>query len=104
MDSRANWGHITCLCNAHKVHTSAVKTWSTQPFQQVLSGITHLGLLFRNPYTHVRLQQALVTELQRRPLRIYKHQRCSNKAAAHRQQCLELFGPVPFETPRKAAL
>ena len=93
----------TILCNAHKIHASAMFSFHLDPVPELLHGLVHLALWLQGGTSYNNFKQHLIAELRRRPFKIILHSGSSPEATAHRERCIKAFGPDPGTEPRRAA-
>ena len=94
----------TILCNAHKVHTSAMFTFSLGPAPALLHGLVHVALWLQGAGAYAKFKKQVLAELMERPLKIYVREKCPHQAEMHRQRCIKAFGPKAQEEPRRSVL
>ena len=99
-----SWKTTTVLCTAHKVHACAERTWSLQPFPQIMSGLINTSLYLKNPGCMRLLREALEQQLREMPLDILRSPASSAAAASHRSWLVQLLGPGFKNQPRRQAL
>ena len=103
-NKKSTWMSTMVLCNAHKLHAAAEKTWQMHSMVPIISGITHAGLFLRKTGKVQMLRKALRHLVTNWPLRVIQNQQSSIESTRYRNLCLKLWGPPPQEQPRRAAL
>ena len=91
----------TIICNAHKIHASAMFSFSLDPIPELLHGLIHMALWLQSGASYTNFKKVFIAELQKRPVKVYLHA-CSAQASAHRERCVKAFGPEPRTEPRRA--
>ena len=99
----SKWCGGTFLCNLHKIHSAAEKTWDLDPVPALVHGLISMALFLKTPGTMKDFRRALRTHLNQADIRMTMEP-CDPAATARRYHMLRLFSPPGTAQPRRAAL